>query len=161
MYVLSMASTVRLRSILALALASLIQMPLPLVTAANTHRATGTTSKSRSSAPLAPQADLIRQVPLTANDVVYSSATQMLYASVPSSAGPGGNSITTVDPATTGVVSSVFVGSEPDKLALSDNGHTLYTWLAGGFSMRKFEVVTQTAGLSFLWDKTRLLDDTV
>src|SRR6516225_9975636 len=42
------------------------------------------------------QDDLIRQVPLQANDVVYSRSTKMLYASVPSSAGAGGNSIVSI-----------------------------------------------------------------
>src|SRR5687767_10714624 len=50
---------------------------------------------SNSLAPQA-QADFIRQISLVTNDVVYSPATQMLYASVPSSTGPGGNSITTI-----------------------------------------------------------------
>ena len=71
----------------------------------------------------------------------------MLYASVPSTVGTGGNSITTIDPLTTAVVGSVFVGSEPDKLALSDDGHSLYTSLAGAFSIRRFDVVNQTPSL--------------
>src|SRR2546425_4119824 len=37
------------------------------------------------------QTDFIRQIPLTANDVVYSPSTKLLYASVPSSVGSGGN----------------------------------------------------------------------
>jgi sugar lactone lactonase YvrE len=95
------------------------------------------------------QTDFIRQIPLAANDVVYSPATKMLYASVPSSAGPGGNSITTIDPTTGSVTNSVFVGSEPNKLALSDNGTTLYTYLNGAYAIRRFDASTQTAGLQF------------
>jgi hypothetical protein len=95
------------------------------------------------------QAELIRQIPLPSNDVVYSPTTHMLYASVPSSAGAGGNSITTIDPLTTEIVSSVFIGSEPEKLTLSDDGQNLYTALAGAFAIRRFDVTTQTAGLQF------------
>src|SRR5256885_14663213 len=46
------------------------------------------------------QTDFIRQIPLTANDLVYNASTKLLYASVPSSVGVGGNSIVSVDPAT-------------------------------------------------------------
>ena len=88
-------------------------------------------------------------MPFAANDVVYSPTTKMLYASVPSSAGSKGNSITPIDPATGTIGSSVFIGSEPNKLALSDNGTTLYTSLDGAFAIRRFDTVTQTAGSQF------------
>src|SRR5262245_35274625 len=71
------------------------------------------------------QADFVRIVRLTANDVVYSSTTKMLYASVPSSAGSAGNSIATIDPATGVISQSIFIGSEPNRLALADDGTTL------------------------------------
>src|SRR5713101_7372691 len=59
------------------------------------------------------QTDLIRQMPITANDVIYNPSTKMLYASVPSSVGAGGNSIATIDPVTGAIGTSVFIGSEP------------------------------------------------
>jgi hypothetical protein len=98
--------------------------------------------------PQAP-AHFIRQIPLTANDVIYSPATMMLYASVPSSVGVGGNSIKTIDPTTGTINNSVFVGSEPNKLALADDGSTLYTSLNGAFAVRRFDISTQTAGAQF------------
>jgi ABC-type transport system substrate-binding protein len=52
------------------------------------------------------QADFTRVIPLTANDVVFSPTTKMLYASVPSTVGVGGNSIKTIDPTTGGITSS-------------------------------------------------------
>ncbi|MFL6227646.1 MAG: YncE family protein [Pyrinomonadaceae bacterium] len=91
----------------------------------------------------------VRKIALSANDVVYSPATKMLYASVPSSAGAGGNSITPVDPATGAVGTPVFVGSEPDRLALADDGRTMYAVLDGAFAVRRFDVVTQTPGAQF------------
>lgn len=67
----------------------------------------------------------VRQVPLATKDLVFNPSTQTIYASVPSSAGVGGNSVTTINP-TNGVVgSSVFVGSEPGKLALSDDNQSV------------------------------------
>jgi hypothetical protein len=93
--------------------------------------------------------DFIRQIPLTTNDLVYSAATGKLYASVPSSVGSGGNSIVTIDPATGAVGSSTFIGSEPNKLTLADDGQNLYVSLDGSFAIRRFDVTTNTPGLQF------------
>ena len=93
--------------------------------------------------------DFIRRISLRTNDLVYSPTLNKLYASVPSSVGSGGNSIKTIDPATGAIDSSVFVGSEPNRLAISDNGQSLYVNLDGAFSIRRFDASTQTAGLEF------------
>jgi sugar lactone lactonase YvrE len=108
-------------------------------------------SAARSSTVALPQAqaDFVRQIPLVSNDIVYSPATKMLYASMPSSAGAGGNSITTIDPVTGSIGASVFIGSEPNKLALSDNGTSLYASLDGAYAIRRFDVSTQTPGQQF------------
>src|SRR5436190_5073674 len=95
------------------------------------------------------QADFVRLVPLTTNDVVYSPTTKLLYASVPSSVGAGGNSIKTIDPTTGAVTSSVFIGSEPNRLAMAADGTTLYIGLDGAYSVRKFDASTQTVGSQF------------
>src|SRR5215203_4942478 len=88
--------------------------------------------------------DFIRRIPLTTNDLVYSASTGKLYASIPSSGGSSGNSIAAIDP-TTGVIgSSTFIGSEPNKLALSDDGHSLYVSLDGASAIRRFDVLTNT-----------------
>src|SRR5437660_454541 len=111
------------------------------------------TARTVSAAALRPvpdaQADFVRIIPLTANDVVYSPTTKMLYASVPSTVGAGGNSIKTIDPTAGAITSSVFIGSEPNRLAMADDGTTLYAGLDGAYSVRKFDVSTQTAGSQF------------
>ena len=99
--------------------------------------------------PQSGPAVFVRQLPLTVNDVVYSQSTHLLYASVPSSVGLGGNSIVTIDPTTGSIVNTVFIGSEPNRLALADDGTTLYVSLDGAFSIRKFDVSTQTPGAQF------------
>src|SRR6185437_11957374 len=86
---------------------------------------------------------------LTANDVVYSSLTGKIYVSVPSSIGAGGNSIKSIDPATGAIESSILIGSEPNKLALSDDGHSLYVALDGSAAVRRFDVQTNTPGIQF------------
>jgi hypothetical protein len=94
-------------------------------------------------------ADVISPIKLATKDILYHPLTRRIYASVPSSAGSRGNSITSIDPLTGAVQSSVFIGSEPGKLALSDNGQYLYVALDGAAAVRRFEIASQTAGLQF------------
>jgi hypothetical protein len=60
-----------------------------------------------------------------------------------------GNTITHVNPSTGQTQSSVFIGSEPNKLALSNDGLSLYAKLDGANAIRRYNVGTQTAGLQF------------
>jgi DNA-binding beta-propeller fold protein YncE len=97
----------------------------------------------------------VRQFPITVKDLMFDRNTGKFYASIPSGAGAMGNSIAKIDPATGQVESFVFIGSEPGKLALSDDGHTLYVSLEGAGAVRKFDITTQTAGEQFaLGDST-------
>ncbi|HET6890253.1 MAG TPA: Calx-beta domain-containing protein, partial [Pyrinomonadaceae bacterium] len=91
----------------------------------------------------------IRKLSLPANGLVFSQHNQSLYASVPSSAGANGNSITKIVPETGVTGPSVFIGSEPNRLALSDDGQTLYTHLTGANAIRRFDIPSHTAGLQF------------
>src|SRR6185295_9202643 len=101
-------------------------------------------------APAPPEGptDFFRRINLTTNDLVYSASAGRIYASVPSSVG-NGNSLQAIDPTTGLVTSSTFVGSEPNKLAISDDGHSLYVSLDGSFAIRRFETLTNTPGLQF------------
>ncbi|PYS99299.1 MAG: hypothetical protein DMF63_11790 [Acidobacteria bacterium] len=100
-----------------------------------------------------PSTDLtaaVRRVALPNNDIIYNPSDQKIYASVPGVAGlPVGNTITRVDPVSGSILSSVFVGSEPGRLGISDDGSTLYTSLEGSLSISRFDTITQTAGLQF------------
>jgi hypothetical protein len=91
----------------------------------------------------------VRALSLAAKDIVYDSNMQRLYASVSSAAGSNGNSITPVDPATGTLGASVFIGSEPGKLALLDDNRYLYAALEGAGAVRRFDVMTQTPDLQF------------
>lgn len=89
-------------------------------------------------------------LPLPANDLVYSSSRGLLYASVPSAAGPTlGNSIVPIDPYTGVLGTPIFVGSEPGKIALSSDGSALWVALNGAGAVRKVDLTNQTAGLQF------------
>jgi YVTN family beta-propeller protein len=69
--------------------------------------------------------DEIHEISLVANDILYDPFSRRIYASVPGGAGTAGNSVTVIDPATRAIGASVFVGSEPGQLAISDNGQYL------------------------------------
>src|SRR4051812_45507392 len=66
--------------------------------------------------------DVVQRLAMTANDVIYDKKDKMIYASRPSTVGTAeGNSLTRIDPVSARVLSSTFIGSEPNKLAISDD----------------------------------------
>jgi hypothetical protein len=91
----------------------------------------------------------LREVIVAANDIVIDPTTETVYASVPSSAGSGGNSITPFDPISGVVGQPVIVGSEPKKLAISDNRQFIYVGLDGAKAVRRFDVASRTPGIQF------------
>ena len=86
-------------------------------------------------------------VNLTTNDLVYNPVTAKIYASLPSNpvvAGSNpGNSIVAIDPLTGAMDTPIFIGSEPGKLALSDNGQSLFVGLNGAAAVRRLDIPTK------------------
>lgn len=76
-------------------------------------------------------------VDLPANDIVWDPYSQLLYASVPSSYGPNGNSIAVIKPNTGKITGYYYAGSEPHQLALSSDSQYLYTGLNGNGSVQR------------------------
>ena len=84
------------------------------------------------------------------NSMVYNPVSGLLYVSVPSSAGaPYGNSVVPVDPETGALGTPIYVGSEPDKLAISSDGTILWVGLDGASAVRQVNLTTGVAGLQF------------
>lgn len=90
------------------------------------------------------------QIECNFNDSVYDSQRDLIYASVPSAAGPDGNSIAIINPATGNIQSFIFVGSEPTDLSMSGSGNRLFVVL--GESNTIAEVDLQTQSLAQLRD---------
>src|SRR5205807_3627817 len=90
----------------------------------------------------------IRQIALTTKDLVYDPVGQRIYASLPGSA-PNGNSLVQIEPVAGTVGTPVPMGSEPGKLAISDNSQYIYASLDGAAAVRRFDIASQTAGLQF------------
>jgi hypothetical protein len=68
---------------------------------------------------------------LATNDLVHDATRGVIYASIPGKVPTHGNSIAAIDPVTETVLRYVFVGSEPNKLAMSDDSQYLYVALDG------------------------------
>ena len=97
-----------------------------------------------------PASAQVREVALAANDLIYDAARQRIYASIPSRAGGDlGNTITVINPVTGQLGPSIFVGSEPGKLALSDDNAVLYVALDGAAAIRQVDAASLTPGLQF------------
>ncbi len=84
----------------------------------------------------------IRTISLNSNDIVFDPFSGKIYASLPSSAGTNGNSIVIIDPVTATAGPSIFIGSEPNKLAISDDGKYLYVALDGAAGVRRLNLRT-------------------
>ena len=96
-----------------------------------------------------PGAAKIKIVELTHNDVVYDASRNRFYASVPSGAGPSGNSIAIVDPNSGVVTQSIPIGSEPKALGLSKDAGYLYVGLDGSGQITRLNLSTLVADQSF------------
>jgi hypothetical protein len=82
--------------------------------------------------------------------MVYNSVDHLFYLSVPGSAeAPYANSIVSVDPLTGMLGTPIFVGSEPNHLALSSDGKSIWVGLDGASAVRKVDLISRTADLQF------------
>ncbi|WP_020213329.1 T9SS type A sorting domain-containing protein [Flavobacterium rivuli] len=86
---------------------------------------------------------------LTTNDLVYDAVTNKLYASIPSANGSNGNSIGIINIQTPTLENTVFIGSEPTVLCITDDGQYIYAGFSGSAIVRRFNIAAQTAGLQF------------
>jgi len=89
-----------------------------------------------------------RSLSIPTKDLTYDRTTGNIYASIPGRAS-GGNSIRKINPFTATIGPSIFVGSEPGKLTVSDDGQYMYVSLDGAAAVRRFDLHSQTAGLQF------------
>jgi hypothetical protein len=79
----------------------------------------------------------VRTFNIPANDLVWDSKAQLIYASLPSSYGSNGNSIAVINPLSGKITGYHFAGSEPTQLALSSDSSYLYVGLNGNGSVQR------------------------
>jgi trimeric autotransporter adhesin len=84
------------------------------------------------------------------NNIVYNPSDGFLYASVPGSVGGSmGNTIVGIDPVTGNIMRQIPVGSEPNKIAISDDGTQLFVGLDGAGAVRQVNLTTGQPGQQF------------
>jgi len=88
-------------------------------------------------------------IPLQTNDLAYVPQLGKLIASVPGAAGSSGNSLRLIDPQTGAVSPAFFIGSEPGRVALSDDGQFAYTGLAGSPSVARMNLSSLVSDLTY------------
>jgi sugar lactone lactonase YvrE len=82
------------------------------------------------------------------NDIAYNAADGLIYASVPGASVPGtvqsgmGNSVIGIDPVTGNVMRTIWVGSQPNQLALSADGKQLFVGLDGAGAVAQVDLTT-------------------
>jgi hypothetical protein len=76
-------------------------------------------------------------------DIVYNAKDGLLYASIPvSGVGTGGNTVAGIDPVTGNIMRQIWVGSNPNKLALSTDGTQLFVGLDGAGAVAQVNLNT-------------------
>jgi len=124
-----------------------VTVPATLVETAGTYPVNIVSPGSVSSGPVTSNALDFTVNPLpsgefivdqAANDIVADPVRSLLYASVPSTAASNGNSVVVIDPTTGRITNTVSVGSEPNHLAISDDGQYLYVALDGSSQVERY-----------------------
>lgn len=77
------------------------------------------------------------EIAQASNDLVWNPSAGVIYLSVPSTAAAYGNTVAVLDPDAGMVIGSQFAGSEPSRLALSEDGQFLYVGLDGAASVKR------------------------
>lgn len=91
----------------------------------------------------------VRSLDLPARDIVYDAGRDRLYASLDSTAAVNASSVVAINPNTGLVTAAVAVGGNPGKLALSDDGTTLWVAVDGTGQVRRLALPSLTPGTSF------------
>lgn len=91
-----------------------------------------------------------RIVPIVGVDLEWDRARSLLYVST-GLLEPGGrhHAVVGIDPPTAEVAFSLYVGEEPGRMALSDDGSLLYVVLAGRHAVRRVDLASRTTGLAY------------
>jgi len=84
-----------------------------------------------------------------AADLVWDPVNQVIYLSVPSTAGTNANTISVLNPLTGDITKSVSIGNDPDVLALSAGSQYLYVGLDGSSLVQRLILPDLTPDVSY------------
>jgi uncharacterized repeat protein (TIGR01451 family) len=80
------------------------------------------------------------QLKLATRELAYDPYRNVIYATLPSTNQLLGNTIGLISPDTGSLVGTLFAGSEPNQLALSQDGRFLYASLDGTMGIHRFDL---------------------
>ena len=83
---------------------------------------------------------VFQALPISAASLVYDTATQMLYASIPSTATANANTVLPINPVTGALGTPIAVGNNPGKLAVSSDGAYLYVGLNTDHTLQRINL---------------------
>ncbi|WP_042724213.1 M36 family metallopeptidase [Chthoniobacter flavus] len=110
--------------------------------ATNSAGATGQSNTFTTTVPV------VSSVSLASNDLVYDPGTSRIYVSVPSTDTSGrANTITPLDPVTQAFGTPIPVGTNPSKLAVSDDNQFLFVGLRGASTVSRIALASQSINL--------------
>ena len=89
----------------------------------------------------------IQEFDVWASDLVYSSFARRIYATIPAAATNFSNCLLVIDPMLGRIETNYFLGDDPQKMALSDDGQFLYVAFYGSNVVRRFDTSTHSIGL--------------
>jgi hypothetical protein len=88
-------------------------------------------------------------VNLPSRDLVYSSVSDSVYASVPNSSAANPNSLVAIDPMTGALGTAIPIGFDPGSLVISSNGATIHAVFGGNRGIQPYSVPTMLLGTPF------------
>jgi sugar lactone lactonase YvrE len=88
-------------------------------------------------------------LPLSANYLIWDPARGRILATIPGNARNNGNSVISIDPLTGQITSSIFAGSNPNRMALARDNTSLYVGLDGANAVVRLNLDSQEAGKPF------------
>lgn len=94
------------------------------------------------------EAQISKIIPVKSNDIIFVPSEDRIYFTTPSG-GSNGNSLCILNPYFGTVEECFFVGSEPNKLALSDDNNFLYIGFDGAPEVAKFSIPLNEVVLRF------------
>ena len=97
-------------------------------------------------APATPSSDSsgVIQLAVPAAGLVYDSLRNLLWASVQDTGGSIGNDLIAINPATGNITTTIYAGSTPGALAISDDQQRVFVALAGTAAIVPINIATQT-----------------
>ncbi|HZR18648.1 MAG TPA: hypothetical protein VFE51_15250, partial [Verrucomicrobiae bacterium] len=100
-----------------------------------------------SSNPFDAVATAFQEFDFYATDLLYDSKAQRIYATVPAASTNFANCLVVIDPVVGRIETNYFLGDDPQKMALSDDGQFLYVTFYGSNVVRRFDMSTRSIGL--------------